>query len=78
MIEENHPDAVFEVEYYLIDGHDVGRVMYDPQIEEYVEGEMMDEYGEWHECPPHDILMDGEEISSLRARELARVLGGTL
>lgn len=84
MVEESGSEPHFEVEpsleieYYLIDGEDVGRVKYNPGTEEYCYGEIMDENGEWHECPATDILMDGDEITEAEAEERVRELGGVL
>jgi len=64
--------------YYLVNGEDLARVRYDPEKEEYVEGEVLDATGEWTSCPVSDILMDGEEISEEEAEERAAERGASL
>ena len=78
MINEECSEGLFDVEYYRMDDGGLGRLKYDHEIEEYFEGEVMDELGEWHDCPADDILADGKEISTTEARERARELDGDL
>jgi len=78
MIERHPSDEEIEVEYYLIDGEELARIQFDRRTDEYFDAEMMDALGDWHDCPPNDILMDGDEITEFRARELVRRMGGTL
>ncbi|HUT01960.1 MAG TPA: hypothetical protein VM031_05865 [Phycisphaerae bacterium] len=68
----------FEVDYYLLDDDSLGRVRYDVEAGEYVEGEVMDEDGQWHDYPAANILADGEAISYKEAVELARSLDSTI
>ena len=70
------PEAVFE--YYLLDGQDVARVRCDPDSGEYLEGQLLDERGDWCDCAAGDIVMDGEEITEEEADERVAELGGTL
>jgi len=78
MAGEYHPESEDSYEYYLVDGEDLARLRYDPQGEEYVEGEVLDESGEWTECPVSDILMDGKEITQEEAEERASERGVSL
>lgn len=78
MIQESHTDRRLEVEYYLVDGDHVGRVRFDRKAEDYIDGEMIDEDGEWYECSVTEILADGDEITEREARERVRELGGTM
>jgi len=71
-----HRQAVFE--YYLLDGDELARVRYDADSGEYVDGQLLDEYGEWSDYPLNDILMDGVEITEDEAEDLASERGATL
>ncbi|MCD6365778.1 MAG: hypothetical protein J7M14_07870 [Planctomycetes bacterium] len=78
MAPEYHPEPEGNYEYYLVDGEDLARLRYDLEREEYVEGEVLDESGEWTEYPVSDILMDGEEITQEEAEERASERGVSL
>jgi len=78
MTGEYPPESETVFEYYLINGEDLARLRYDPDCEEYVEGAVLDEFGDWTECPVSDILMDGEEITQEEAEERAIERGASL
>ena len=67
-----------DYEYYILSDDSLGRVLYDPATELYVEGQIMDDMGYWDECSPMDILEDGVEITRREAKEVAMEFGGEL
>jgi hypothetical protein len=76
--EEGDEDEEVEVEYYLLDTGEVGRLEYDVEAEEYVAAEIMSADGEWDDCEPADVFANGEPISEEEAAEYVEDLGGTL
>jgi len=78
MMEEDHFEPDFEVYYYILDDGRLARLWHDVDAGEYVDGEVMDEDGEWDECPVADIMAHGEEISYEEASKRALSFGGTV
>lgn len=67
-----------DYEYYILGDDSLGRVLYDPKMESYIEGQALDDMGHWNDCPPMDILEDGVEITQREAGDIAREVGGEL
>ena len=67
-----------EYEYFILSDDTLGRILYDPMTESYIEGQVLDSMGHWNDCPPMDILGDGVEITRREAGDVAREVGGEL
>jgi hypothetical protein len=76
--EEDEEDEEVEVEYYLLDTGEVGRLEYDHEAEEYIAAEIMSVDGEWDDCEPADVFANGEPISDEEAAEYIEEFGGTM
>lgn len=68
----------FEVEYYALDDGRMGRVWYDADAGEYVDGEVLDEQGRWQEYPAQEIVTSGEQVPFAEASDRVRTLGGAV
>ena len=67
-----------EYVYYILSDDGLGRVLYDPTTELYIEGQTMDETGRWYDCPFVDVIDDGVEITRREAADIAKGLGGVV
>jgi hypothetical protein len=77
MTEDYDFESELEVEYYLFDGT-VARLWYDVEADEYTDGEILDQDGQWEQCPVYQVLSDGQEISYEEAGDRVRALGGRI
>lgn len=75
-MKDDRREDSYDIEYYLLDDEEVARVKYDPEADEYFDAEILNEYGEWDDCPVWEVLSNGEEISEDEAEERVRELGG--
>lgn len=64
--------------YFMTREDFLARVCFDPDSDEPVYGQIVDDEAEWCEFPFQEILDGGHEISMKRARRTAKRLGGTL
>ena len=71
-------ECQIDYEYYLLSDDSLGRVLYDPMTESYIESQTMDDTGQWEDCPFMDVLGDGVEITRREAADIAREFGGRL
>ena len=76
MDRERHTAQGHEVEYYVLADETVGRVRYDPETKDDVDGEILEETGEWQECSVWESLADGDEITPEEADDRILELGG--
>ena len=74
--EDDRFEPDFDVAYYLLDGNRIARLWYDTETDEYFDGEVMGEDGQWEVCSPEVIEAQGREVSFDEAEVRARALGG--
>jgi len=68
----------FAVEYYLLDGGEVGRVKHDFRTDEYLDGEVLQGPRQWRPCPAATVVAEGEPLSKREAKRHVKSLGGRL
>lgn len=78
MAEQEQSEPTFKVEYYRLDGGEVGRVKHDLSSDEYLDGEVFQGSRGWSPCPTETVLGEGEQISHREAKKLVKRLGGRL
>ncbi len=78
MFEEEQGQWTREVEYYLLQDQQVGRVTYDAQSGECCNGEIMDSGGCWQPSSAADIVCEGSRISRKEAKKRVKRLHGRL
>ena len=66
------------VDYYRIGKGEVGRVSYDSETGEYVDGEVMSKSGQWCKYAVNMILRDNEQITPEEAEECIMGLSGRI
>jgi len=74
--EPDYPE--YTAEYYYLDDGGIGRVWYDVDADAYIDAEIMNEYGQWTESSPEEVMSHGDEVSFSDAAERVAELGGTL
>ena len=74
MIDQPSYQSEYETSYYLVDGRHIARLKFDPDTEQYLDGQVLDSAGQWHSCPVTDILGDGRELNAAETRELGSLI----
>ena len=74
MNEHEHELGAIEVEYYLLDGQEIGKAYFDAEADEYTGGEILSRGGQWQAYPAGSIIADGEPISRAEAKKWVKKL----